>query len=326
MEEIRVGSAVSTAAGVSTGELRTGDMPDGAPITIPVVILRGETDGPTLWLNGCVHGDELCGTYIIHEVLRTVAPGDLTGTIVAMPLLNVTASQKVQRMSPFELFGNGDLNRCFPGDPGGLTTQQMAHHIYGPLKQYADFLIDFHTALTIDVRWALYADAPGEVGRKAAGIAKAFGYKSTLPAPIDILGGSAMMTAARDGIPSFIVEAGGMGAAFDRAVVEDAAERLRNVMRHLGMLQGAVTDYGAQYGFSNFAWVNSTRGGLFENYVKCGDRLEVGTKLGRYFDVFGDVVEEPESPCAGIVLAINNGPVMPTGVVLVHIGLDPQNV
>ena len=326
MDEIRVGTAVSTAPGVSTGNLRTGDMPDGAPIAIPVAILRGEADGPTLWLHGCVHGDELCGTYIIHETLRTVNPADLKGTIVALPMLNVTASQKIQRMSPFEMFGNGDLNRNFPGDPDGLTTQQMAYHIYQPLRQYADYLIDFHTALTVDVRWALYANAAGETGRKAAGVARAWGYKSTLPAPLDILGGSALMTAAKDGIPSFIVEAGGTGAAFDRDTVEDGAERLRNVMRHLGMLKGEVTDYGPQYDFSNFAWINSTRGGLFENYVKCGDRLEVGTKLGRYFDAFGDVVEEPESPYAGIVLAINNGPVMPTGVVLVHIGLDPRDV
>ena len=132
MDEIRVGTAVSIAPGVSTGNLRTGDMPDGAPIAIPVAILRGEADGPTLWLHGCVHGDELCGTYIIHETLRTVNPADLKGTIVALPMLNVTASQKIQRMSPFELFGNGDLNRNFPGDPDGLTTQQMAYHIYRP--------------------------------------------------------------------------------------------------------------------------------------------------------------------------------------------------
>jgi predicted deacylase len=203
-------------------------------------------------------------------------------------------------------------------------TEQMAYHIYQPLKQHADFLIDFHTALTIDVRWALFADAEGETGRRGAGIAKAFGYKSTLAAPMDILGGSAMMSAAKDGIPSFIVEAGGVGPAFDRQTVDDGAERLANVLRHLEMLPGPVTDYGQQYDISNFAWVNSTRGGLFEAYVKCGDRLEVGTKLGCYYDIFGDVVEQPASPYAGIVLAINCGPVMPTGMVLVHIGLERQ--
>ncbi len=101
---------------------------------------------------------------------------------------------------------------------------------------------------------------PGEVGRKGEAIARAFGYRSTLPAPPDILAGSAMMTAANDGIPAFIVEAGGKGSAFTDEIVRDGAERLRNVMRHLGMLPGAVTDYGKQWHFSNFAWVHSTQG------------------------------------------------------------------
>ena len=76
--------------------------------------------------------------------------------------------------------------------------------------------------MTTDVRWALFANAPGEVGRKGEAIARAFGYRSTLPAPLDILAGSAMMTAAHDGIPAFIVEAGGKGPAFTDEIVATA--------------------------------------------------------------------------------------------------------
>ena len=326
MDEIQIGTAVSTSTGLAKGELHVADMPDGAPINIPVAVLRGKGDGPTLWMEACVHGDEYCGAFIIHEVLRTVAADDLNGTIIALPVLNLTGFQRNQRVSPFEAFGYGDMNRCFPGKPDGSLTEQMAHVVYGHMKKHADYLIDIHTALTVDVRWALYANADGEVGDKGAGIARAFGYKSTLPAPMDILGGSALMTAAKDGIPSFIIEAGGIGQAFDRETVTDAAERLRNVMRHLGMLAGDVTDYGPQYDFSTFAWINATRGGLFQPAVACGQRVEEGTVLGRYFDVFGDVVEEPRSPHAGIVLAINCGPLMPTGDILMHLGLNPRDI
>ncbi len=326
MKEIQIGTAVSDSPGLSKGELKIGDMPDGEPITIPVAILRGRDGGPTLWLNGCVHGDEYCGAFIIHEVLRTVDPEALAGTIAALPVLNITGFHGNQRMSPFEGFSNGDLNRCFPGRPDGSLTEQMAHAIYGELKKHADYFIDFHTALTADVRWALFADAEGEVGRKAEGVARAFGFKSTLPAPTDILGGSAMMTAAADGIPSFIVEAGGVGPAFVGDTVLEGAERLRNVLRHLEMLPGEVTDYGPLTYFSNFAWVNSRRGGLFRPAVRCGDRIDAGTPLGLFYDVFGDVVEEVLSPRAGVVLAINPGPLMPSGDILVHIGLDPREV
>ena len=326
MKEIRIGTAVSNAVGLAKGELRLADMPDGEAITIPVSILRGADGGPTLWLQGCVHGDEYCGTFIIHELLRSINHEALTGTVIALPILNITASLKHQRMSPYETMSHGDLNRCFPGKAGGSFSEQMAHAIYTHLKEHADYLIDFHTALTADVRWALFANAEGEVGKKAEGVARAFGYNSTLPAPTDILGGSALMTAAKDGIPSYIVEAGGIGQAFDTDTVTDGAERLRNVLRHLKMLAGSVTDYGPLTYFSNFAWVNAVRGGLFQATVKCGDSLEKGSVVGQLFDVFGDPVEDVLSPEPGGVLAVNAGPLMASGEVLVHIGLDPRQV
>ena len=326
MKTIEVGTAVSRAAGKSKGFLDVGTLPDGRPMRSPVIILQGAADGPTLWLHGCVHGNEYCGTFIIHEVLRGLAPGDLKGAVVALPALNVTAFEKNQRMSPFEGYNAGDLNRNFPGKADGSVTQQMAHAIYLPLKRYADYLIDFHTAMTPDVRWALYANIPGEIGKKGDGIARAFGYRSTLPAPPDILPGSAMMVAAKDGIPAFIVEAGGKGPAFTPETVTDGAERLRNVMRHLGMLSGKVTDCGKMWNFSNFAWVHSTQGGLFQRAVKCGDRITVGSVIGHYFDMHGRPAGEAKAPHPGIVLAIHPGPIMAAGETLIHIGLDPTEV
>ena len=315
---IRVGTAEAARPGVARGELRVGDTPDGEAVTIPVTIVRGAAEGPVLWIHGCVHGDEFCGAFSIHELLRALEADRLAGVVVALPMLNITASQRGQRMSPFATFGYGDLNRCFPGNPDGAFTDQMAHAIYVGLREYADYFVDFHTALTPDTRWALFANAPGDVGRKSEGLARAFGLKSTLPAPMDILGGSSMIAAARDGIPSLIVEMGGIGSAFERETVVEGAERLRNVLRHLGMLAEKPKDHGPLTYFSNFAWVNATRGGLFERAVQCGQRVDKGTLVGRYFGAHGDIVEEVKSPHAGIVLAINPGPAMATGDVPVH--------
>lgn len=326
MKEIQVGTAVSKSAGLSKGTLKVADLPDGSPMQIPALIARGPSDGPTLWLHGCVHGNEYCGTFIIHKLLRELDTTQLTGTIVALPVLNITAFQKSQRMSPYEGMGGGDLNRCFPGNPEGPLTSQMAHAIYTELRKHATYLIDFHTAMTEDVRWALYANAPGKVGKDAEGIARAFGFKSTLPAPMDILAGSAMITAAKDGIPSYIVEMGGKGPAFTPETLDDGVERLRNVLRHVKMLPGKVTDYGPLTYFSNFAWIHASRGGLYRPAVKCGDRLEKGTVVGRYFNLHGDPAGEARSPHPGIVLAHHAGPLMASGETLVHIGLDPREV
>jgi predicted deacylase len=324
--EITVGSAKSTGPGKVTGHLHIGDAPDGTPLNVPVVIIQGEKDGKVLWLHGCVHGNEYCGTYIIHELLASLDPASLSGTVVALPILNLPAFQARQRTSPYEIYHGGDMNRQFPGDPNGSHTQQMAAKLYEPLKAYADVLIDFHTAMTPDVRWALYPKAGGEVEAISEKVARAFGYRDTLPAPTTILGGSAMMTAAKDGIASYIVECGGKMRAFSDEAVTDAVERLRNAMRALQMLDGPVTDYGKLIYFSNFAWVSGTKGGLFERVVSCGDRIDVGTVLGRYYDIWGNDQGEAVSPNAGIVLAIHPGPIMGSGETLVHIGLDPREV
>src|SRR5947207_11962055 len=90
MKTIEVGTAVSRAAGKSKGFLTIGTLPDGRPMQTPVVIVQGAADGPTLWLHGCVHGNEYCGTFTIHEMLRGLAAGDLKGVVVALPALNIT--------------------------------------------------------------------------------------------------------------------------------------------------------------------------------------------------------------------------------------------
>jgi predicted deacylase len=327
-EEIIVGTARAAGPGISKGLLKTAEAPDGTSIDVPVVIVRGQEDGPVLWLHGCVHGNEYCGMYIIHEFLRGLDPARLKGAVVALPVLNVAGFRHKQRMSPYEGYNGGDLNRQFPGagDGMGTVTQHIAKAVFEPLLRYANVLIDFHTALTPDVRWALFPKLEGEVGRTSEAVARAFGFRDTLPAPATMLAGSAMMEAARNGIAAFLAEVGGKNRSFSDATVADAARRLENVLRALGMSEGRVVDHGQMNYFSTFEWVTATHGGFFRKAVSCGDAIEAGTVLGQYYDAWGKPGAQAISPKPGIVLAIHPGPVMATGETLVHIGLDPRQV
>lgn len=324
MEEIEIGSAATSGPGRTTGWLKLADYPDGSPMRSPVVILTGSRPGPTVWMHGCVHGNEYCGTKIIHACLRSLAAGDIAGRIVALPALNISAFNKGQRMSPFEGYNGGDMNRCFPGVEFGSLTQQMAYRVFRELKKHASVLIDFHTAHTPDVAWALYASAPAGVSATGETMARAWGYRDTLAAPSGMLAGSAMMTAAMEGIPAFIVEAGGKGPAFDPAVVDDGAERLRNVLRALGVLEGEVVDHGPIANFDDFAWIHAPRGGLFQPCVRCGETVSEGQAIGTFLDLYGEETGTAQSPKSGTVLAIHPGPVINNGDTLIHIGLNPR--
>jgi len=323
VETIIVGSARAEGAGRFQGMLKVGSMPDGVPIELPVIIVRGAQAGPVMWLHGCVHGNEYCGAYSIHEFTRSLDPAHITGAVIALPILNITGFRSRQRSSPFEIFNNTDMNRCFPGNPDGGMTEQMAYVVFTELKRYATHFIDFHTAYTADTRWALYADLGGEVSRVGRLMAEAFGFENTLPTPHGTLQTSALMAAGGEGIPGFLVEAGGVGPAFTRETVLDVAERLRNIGRAIGLLPGAVTPYPPLTTFSNFHWATAPRGGLFAAAVKCGDTVKKGQKIGTYYNLFGDVDDEATAPASGVVLAINPGPIIPQGDVMIHIGLDP---
>ncbi|WP_374633501.1 succinylglutamate desuccinylase/aspartoacylase family protein [Ferrovibrio sp.] len=327
MKKIEIGTAISDKPGRVDGMLQVGWLPDASAVQIPVTIIRGNQDGPTVWMHGCVHGNEYCGAFIIHELLRGLEnETELRGTVIALPALNITAFQRMQRMSPFEGYNGGDLNRCFPGKPGGTHTEQLAHRVYQELKQHATHFIDIHTAFSSDTRWALFAPPSGEAGKVAENMARAFGYEHTLPTPLDILVGSAMVEAAKEGIPGLILEAGGINSNFSLETVKDAASRLRNVFRSIGALPGKVDAPEKMVFFTNFAWVNATRGGLFQPAVKCGVSIKVGDVIGHYFDAHGNLLEEAKAPFDGIVLAIAGGPSMQNGEILVHVGQNPRPV
>jgi len=324
MQIIEVGSARADKPGRFDGTLKVAEHPDGTPVEIPITIVRGATDGPVMWMHACVHGDEYCGTFNIHSFVRSLDPAVMTGTVIALPIVNITAFRAYHRMSPFEGFNNGDMNRCFPGNPNGGFTEQMAYVIYQQLRKYATHLVDFHTAFTADTRWALYADTGGDVSKGGRLMAEAFGYENTLPTPKGTLVGSAMMSAAADGIPAYIAEAGGLGTSFSMETVKDVTERLRNVARAIGILPGEVTKYEPLTTFSNFHWANAPRGGLFRPSVRTGIRVQEGQVVGTYYNLHGEADGDVKAPASGVVLAYHPGPIIPQGDVLIHIGLNPQ--
>ena len=56
-----------------------------------VFVWRGETAGKTLLLNGATHGDEYEGPTFLSELARDWRPQQLSGTVVAIPVLHEAA-------------------------------------------------------------------------------------------------------------------------------------------------------------------------------------------------------------------------------------------
>ena len=64
-------------------ELPVSRLITGAPISMPVKVLHGAGDGPTMWINAAVHGDELNGVEIVNRVLASLNVKEMNGTLIA---------------------------------------------------------------------------------------------------------------------------------------------------------------------------------------------------------------------------------------------------
>ncbi|MEO7241916.1 MAG: succinylglutamate desuccinylase/aspartoacylase family protein [Variovorax sp.] len=255
-------------------------------VEIPIYVIKNG-EGPTLLLTGGVHGDEYEGQIAISRLAHTLKPEQLQGRLILMPAVNVPAALNGTRLSPID---GRDLNRCFPGNPGGTFSEMLAHFIDTRVLPHVDASIDLHTAghsaeCTPSTNMHYVPDA--QLRQKTMAAAAAFG------APYNVVfwgvdeGATLTSAVERRKILSIGTEIGGWG----RVSVEGVrlGERgVRNMLKHLGMLAGQpdtaqkdgakgtrhmmVRD-AACYGFA-------PAGGVFEPRHICGDAVEAGDSAG----------------------------------------------
>lgn len=122
-------------------DLVLGQAADGTPLRAPVQVARGHRDGPVLWVNAALQGDELEGLAALWKVFGAVDPARLTGTLVGVLITNVSAFHALRRTSPID---DVDLNRVFPGDPVKSYTFQLADRYKKLVESHATHYIDLH--------------------------------------------------------------------------------------------------------------------------------------------------------------------------------------
>ena len=122
-------------------ELRLARLPTGMWISLPVGVLHGRHEGPVIWVSAAIHGDELNGVPIIRHLLDAIDPRRLSGTVLAVPVVNVQGLIQQSRYLP----DRRDLNRCFPGSKRGSSAAQLAHLFMTEIVARCELGLDLHT-------------------------------------------------------------------------------------------------------------------------------------------------------------------------------------
>ena len=299
------------------------DLPAGylythTPLSIPVHVVHGRKQGPCLVVSAAVHGDEINGVEIIRRMLRLPALRRLSGTLVAVPVVNVLGFVGRSRYLP----DRRDLNRCFPGNDRGSVAARLAWLFRTEVLSRASHVVDLHTAaIHRDNLPQIRADLD-DAGAEA--LARAFGVPVVIHSPIP--DGSLRSAARNLEVPAVTFE-GGEALRFDESAIRAGLRGLQRVMRHLGMLAASRSGRKpaeSQYIADSSSWVRASQDGILRAVVALGDRVRRGQPLGWISDPFGDREAVVAANAPGLVIGRTNLPLVHQGEALFHIARFDQ--
>jgi predicted deacylase len=271
----------------------------GTPIEMPVTVVNGSAPGPRLAITAGVHGGEYPG---IEAAIRTAAGLDaraVRGAVVIVHIVDVPAfAARSIYICPLD---GKNPNRVFPGRPDGSASERLAHTLFTEVIAPSDAYVDLHGG---DINEALVpftitvASGNAGVDARAQAMARAYGIRYVVQGRV---GGGTYSAAAQRNIPAILAEAGGQGL-LDRASLDIHLRGLRNVLRHLRIVDGALEPVEPVTILTRLHWVTSQHTGLFYGEVTPGQQVEAGRRIGEIRDYFGRPLTEVRAPAAGVVL------------------------
>ncbi len=270
------------------------------PVHIPLHIVNGASDGPTLVVQAGASGLEIEPSLILPHVVKEL--GEIKGTLILAPLMNTSGFEFTQIKS---IFDDKHLNHLGRGNADGTISEQLVHAYYQAAIAKADAFIDIRTGS----QWS-YHHFAGVYGGGAVDESKALAIALGLPHVMlnRSNDGSMANEAAKDGIATVTAYIGGGPGLRDYR--DQDLGRMRNAvlnaMRHLGMLEGALeSDIDKVTVINRHTTITQTgeRGFVLMNKDLRGKQVGVGDVLGIVRHPFsGETVEEIRAPRAGIVV------------------------
>lgn len=295
---------------VETVDIPIARLPTGEWIHMPVVVIHGSKPGPTIWLSGAIHGDELNGIEIVRRVVLGLDPTMLSGTVLAVPVVNVFGVTSGSRYLP----DRRDLNRAFPGSRRGSLTGQLAHAFFDRVVRRGELGIDFHTGSGGRTNLPqIRCDLSSVRTRR---MAVAFGAPLVLDAANKA--GTVRAEATRAGVTVLLFE-GGEAGRFDEHAIETAVLGTRRVMTKLRMIPAVPPAEHTPVLTEKNRWVRAPRSGFCRVEVELGQRVEAKQRLGVIGDAAGAAERVMRAREPGIVIGLLHTAVVHRGDPVVHL-------
>ena len=284
-------------------------------VNSPIHIRRAAVDGPVVFVTAALHGDEINGTGAVRQLIQDADFNLTRGSVMLIPVLNLLAFDRHSRYLP----DRRDLNRSFPGSTSGSLAGRMARTIFDEIVSRCDYGIDLHTA---SVRRTNYPNVRADLSDpNVRRIAEAFGCEVL----IDNKGpkGAFRREACDAGCPTIIME-GGEVWKVEPGIVETACRGIKNVLRHLGMLDGEITSPDYQVAIKTSKWIRAERGGFLQFHISPGDVIEKGQPVATNTTLLGQEQSTLHAPFDAVVIGMTTLPAVSPGEPVCNLGKLPK--
>lgn len=274
---------------------------DGQPYTLPLWLINGDADGPTLVVTGGVHAAEYASIAAALELGRSLQPKGLRGRVIVVPVVNMPgfAARSIY-ICPLD---GKNPNRVFPGNAHGTASEQLADWLFRNVISAADYYVDMHGGDLIEalVPFTIFFRTGNEtVDAQSLEMAKVFGLHYLVASGTP---GSTISAASAAGIPAILTESGGQGI-WTAEHVADHTNGLHRLMLHLDMIDGAAPESTPFTLLEHFFWARSEHEGFWYPQAAVGETVRAGQQLGCVQDWEGNVLQRAVSENEGTVLFI----------------------
>lgn len=313
--EIRVGT-LSAARGQKVSGIQTLTL-QGHQTELPVFVINGQSNGPTLAVTGGVHGAEYASIEAALRLGRTLQPETLHGCVIIVPVVDMPAF-KARAIYVCPIDGKNP-NRFFPGNPNGTAVEQLDDWIYRNVISQGNYYVDLHGGDLNEalVPFTLFQKfGKKELDQKSLEMAQVFGIRYLVSSEV---AGSTTSAAAAAGVPGILAEAGGQGVWREEHITAHT-NGLNRLMRHLGMLEGPAPEPLPTQVMDRFVWLRSEHDGYYYAQVDVGATVRRGQDLGRVADFRGNTLQAITAPLDGTVLFLVSSLAMNQGDPLLAIG------
>ncbi|MFW9825817.1 MAG: succinylglutamate desuccinylase/aspartoacylase family protein [Candidatus Thorarchaeota archaeon] len=287
----------------------TSKMIKGEEVAIHAIRINGKNVGPTVYIGGGMHGDEINGVEAILRISRTIDNKNLRGKLILVPVQNPGGYSFRTRLCPYDPI---DPDWIHPGRKEGTYSQRMKY-ILNSLASEADCVIDLHTAGRGGSNNPMIYVPPetgNGAGEKSIELAKAFGGDRIIYGnseddygwPVHL---AMPFVAVKEGKMGLYPEAGQGGSYLpEERFVKYFITGVFNVLKKLDMIDGDIESQGEiliqkplEVKDLN---VRVKEGGLFNPIVDVGNMVKKGDKLGEIHHI-PKGVHEINAPITGLI-------------------------